>query len=109
MKRRNGWYKSLEESDLLIKGVIEAIEPGANKQKGASSWYITINNYSILNDGKYFGENVSQTYLVFQPFSKYITGFRNTIKIDWMTVKTNAGRNYYAAIYSKQHFCSGVG
>ena len=93
----------------MIKGVIETIETGANKQKGASSRYITINNCSILNDGKYFSENVSQTYLVFQPFPKYITGFRNTIKIDWMTVKTTVRRNYYAAIYNKQHFCSGVG
>ena len=30
-----------------------------------------INNYSILNGGKHFGENGSQNYLVFQPFSRY--------------------------------------
>ena len=32
-----------------------------------------INNYSILNSGKYFGENESQNYLVLQP--RYIFTF----------------------------------
>ena len=32
-----------------------------------------INNYSVLNVGKYFSENESQNYLVFQPFSRYFT------------------------------------
>ena len=30
-----------------------------------------INNYSFLNGGKYFGENGSQNYLLFWPFSRY--------------------------------------
>ena len=30
------------------------------------------NYYSILNGGKYFVENGSQNYLVFQPFSWYL-------------------------------------
>ena len=32
-----------------------------------------INNDSILNGGKYLGENGSQNCLVFQPFSRYLT------------------------------------
>ena len=32
-----------------------------------------INNYSILNGGKYFGENGSENYLVFQPCFTYLT------------------------------------
>ena len=39
-----------------------------------------INSYGIPNGGKYFGITGSQNYLVFQPFSRYITGFRNTNK-----------------------------
>ena len=32
-----------------------------------------MNNYSILNGGKYFGKNRSEFSLVFQPFSRYLT------------------------------------
>ena len=31
------------------------------------------NNYSIFNSGKYFGENISENYLLFQQFSKNLT------------------------------------
>ena len=32
-----------------------------------------MNSYSILNGGKYFGENRSEFNLVFQPISRYLT------------------------------------
>ena len=39
-----------------------------------------INNYHVFNDGKYFGKNGRQNYLVFQPFSRLVTaaGFEPT-------------------------------
>ena len=36
-----------------------------------------INDYSILNSGKHFGEN--ESYSVFKPFSKYSSYYRNTV------------------------------
>ena len=36
-------------------------------------------NYSILNGGKYFGENGSKNYLVFQSFCRYLTSHGDKI------------------------------
>ena len=38
-----------------------------------------IDNYSILNVGKCFGENTSQNYLEFQQFSRYFTSEKGKI------------------------------
>ena len=38
-----------------------------------------INNYSILNSGKHFGKNGSQSYLVLQPFSRHFTSKHDEI------------------------------
>ena len=40
-----------------------------------------INKYSILNGSKYFSENGSQNYLLFQLLSSYFTTFTGTNKI----------------------------
>ena len=39
-----------------------------------------MNGYSILYGAKYFTEDGSQNYLVFQPFSKYFQAFTGTDK-----------------------------
>ena len=46
-----------------------------------------IDGHSILSSGKYFGENGTQNFLVFQPFCKCITYFRNVSKISSWTSK----------------------
>ena len=40
-----------------------------------------INNYSILNSGKYFGENESQNYLVLQPLYMFAFLHLNMMKL----------------------------
>ena len=48
----------------------------SGKVKLISTKWLTnglMNSYSILNGGKYFGENRSEFNLVFQPFSRYLT------------------------------------
>ena len=44
-----------------------------------------INGYSVLNSAKYFAQDGSQNYLVFQPLLKYFEGSRTTVDAKVMT------------------------
>ena len=42
-----------------------------------------INGYSILNDAKYFAEDGSQNYFIFQPLIKYFKLITNNLVMLW--------------------------
>ena len=73
LKHSNNKVTLNKVKHVLIQNELDKL---SGKVKLISTKWLTnglMNNYSILNGGKYFGKNRSEFNLVFQPFSRYLT------------------------------------
>ena len=72
--------KNQENKTRHVEIKVKKLDSHSEKVKLISTKELAglLNNYRILNDGKYFSENESQNYLIFQPFSNpYSNNFKD--------------------------------